>query len=285
MSHLRIFVADDHDLTRSVISALLTSHPGWEVCGEASDGLEAVKKIAEIKPDISVLDVAMPNKTGLEATHEIMQKDVSQKIIILTPTESEPTVREIFNAGARGFVVKARIIHDLNTAVEALERGRSFFGSRFADLIVREHLAEDRANGNGATTDREREDLQRLAKEITNPAQPRNPRGDMRHPLRKYAIALFIVVAAAAAAWLTYTDQWDRPWPAFHKLSTKIAPRSDAPALEPGNPDAKVWIDIHTGLYYCPGDDHYGKTPRGHYAKQSDAQIDRFEPAALKACE
>ena len=287
---LRIFVADDHEVTRAVISALLTAHPGWEVCGEAADGRDAVLKIEELKPDIAVLDIAMPNQSGLDAAREIVQSRASQKIVIVTPTETDAVVRNIFEAGARGFVVKARATQDLTYAIEALQRGRTFFGARFADLILRERLgnSEDGTSNRAALSamsEREREDLQRLAKELANPFQSPNRRGDMAHPLRKYAVALAALIVAAAAGWGTYTGQWDRIWPEVHRLSTKVGFKSDPPPAEEGNPETRVWVDIHTALYYCPGADSYGKTPRGRYTKQRDAQMDRFEPAGGKACE
>ena len=76
---LRIFIGDDHEVVRRGICSLLTSHSGWEICGEAGDGREAVEKIAQLKPDIVILDIGMPALNGLEATRQIMRNDPIKK--------------------------------------------------------------------------------------------------------------------------------------------------------------------------------------------------------------
>src|SRR5258705_2838544 len=123
---LRIFVTDDSEIVRRVLTALLASHPGWEVCGEAADGREALEKIAQLKPDIVLLDIDMPNLDGLEATRQIMQTHPSQKVIILTMTESEQIARDVFHAGALGFVLKANATHDLISAGFAMHTEDSY---------------------------------------------------------------------------------------------------------------------------------------------------------------
>ncbi|HTR66533.1 MAG TPA: response regulator transcription factor [Terriglobales bacterium] len=284
MPRLRLFIADEQDVTRCVLSSLLTSRSGWEVCGEAADGGDAVRKIEQLKPDIALLDLDLPDKNGLEVAREILQNLASPKIIMLTSAETEADARSIFAAGAFGFVVKSRATQELAFAVKEVQRGRSVFGARIADMLLRERLGANRSNGSNATTEREREALKRLAGELAAPQRQKKPQ-NLAHPLRIYAVAVLAVLVAAAAAWLTYTDQWDRAWPAFHKLSMSLGLKPDAAPLDVGNPETKVWIDIHTGLYYCPGSDLYGKTSRGRYTKQRDAQMDHFEAAERKSCE
>jgi len=134
MSALRILVADDHEVVRRGLCALLKSHAGWEVCAEAVDGREAVHKVNQLKPDIVILDIGMPNLNGLTAARQILHAHPQQKILILTICDAEQIVREVLNAGARGFVLKSDAARDLLDAVDALERNRTFFTSRVAKV-------------------------------------------------------------------------------------------------------------------------------------------------------
>ena len=134
LSALRILVADDHEVVRRGLCALLKSHDGWEVCAEAVDGREAVHKVNQLKPDIVILDIGMPNLNGLTAARQILHAHPQQKILILTMSDAEQIVREVLNAGARGFVLKSDAARDLLDAVDALERNRTFFTSRVAKV-------------------------------------------------------------------------------------------------------------------------------------------------------
>lgn len=166
MSPLRILVADDHEVVRRGLCALLASHAGWEVCGEASDGREAVEKVKHTKPDIVILDIGMPNLNGLAATRQILRNDSRQKVIILTVTDSEQVIRDVLDAGARGFVLKSDAARDLVSAVEALQLDRTFFTSRVGQLVLSGYLknGQTHAEPNIPTlTPREREVVQLLA--------------------------------------------------------------------------------------------------------------------------
>src|SRR5438876_11193256 len=104
---LRILLADDHEIDRRGLCALLQNHEGWEVCGEATDGREAVEKAKQLRPDVVILDVGMPNLNGLDATPQLMQYDPNSKVIVLTITDSDQFIREAFDACARGFALKS----------------------------------------------------------------------------------------------------------------------------------------------------------------------------------
>ena len=165
MSPLRILVADDHEIVRRGICALLKSHAGWDVCTEAADGREAVESAKQLDPDIVILDIGMPNVNGLTAARQILQNDPQQKILFLTITDSEQIVREVLQAGARGFVLKSDAARDLLTAVEALEKNRTFFTRRVSEMILEGYL-----NGEAqkeltepSVSPREREIVQLLA--------------------------------------------------------------------------------------------------------------------------
>ena len=165
MSALRILVADNHEIVRRGICALLKSHAGWDVCAEAADGREAVEKAKQLDPDVVILDIGMPNVNGLTAARQILQNDPQQKILILTITDSEQIVREVLQAGARGFVLKSDAARDLLTAVEALEKNRTFFTRRVSQMILEGYLngeAQKELTG-PSVSPREREIVQLLA--------------------------------------------------------------------------------------------------------------------------
>ena len=104
MNPLRILVADDHEIVRRGLVSLLKPHLGWEICGEARDGREAVEKAKALRPDVVILDVGMPNLNGLEAARQMLHNNPHTKILILTVTDADGVVRAVLDAGARGFV-------------------------------------------------------------------------------------------------------------------------------------------------------------------------------------
>jgi PAS domain S-box-containing protein len=126
---VRILVADDHEVIRRGVRALLAAGKDCEICGEAVDGQDAVEKARQLRPDLVIMDVSMPNLNGLEATRAIRRTLPSTQILILTQHDSQEMMRQALNAGARGFVVKSSVAHDLLNAVEAAKRGESFFDS------------------------------------------------------------------------------------------------------------------------------------------------------------
>ncbi len=127
MSTLRILIVDDHEVVRRGLRALIESHPGWEVCGEAATGREAVEKAKKLMPDVVLMDIAMPELTGLEATRQILQAAPQTGVLILTAYESEQLVREAREAGAQGYVLKSAAGRHLTRAIEALSQNKAFF--------------------------------------------------------------------------------------------------------------------------------------------------------------
>jgi DNA-binding NarL/FixJ family response regulator len=166
---LRILIADDHEVVRRGLCTLLQSHEGWEVCGEAKDGRETVEKAKQVKPDVVILDVGMPNLNGLAATRQLLQQNPQQKVIVLTITDSDQVIREALDAGARGFVLKSDAARDLISAVEALQANRMFFTPRVNDMKLAGFLDKGQNGSNGDSsksptlTPREREVIQLLA--------------------------------------------------------------------------------------------------------------------------
>ena len=173
---LRILIADDHEVARRGIRALLESHPGWEVCGEAKDGRETVELASTMKPDVILLDIGMPNLNGLEAARQILATSPEVAILILTMQDSDHVVRDVLRAGARGFLLKSDAGRELVAAVEALQSQRTFFTTRVSRMVLEGFLDRDHGpNGKHRSPDegnvltgREREVIQLLAEGKTS---------------------------------------------------------------------------------------------------------------------
>jgi len=133
---LRILVADDHDLVRQGLRSLLGDQPGWMVCGEATNGEEAVALSKQLRPDIAVVDIHMPGMDGVQATREILAVSLHTEILILTLDESREVVQAVTEAGARGIVMKSDAARDLVAAVAALARHEPFYTSKASQIIV-----------------------------------------------------------------------------------------------------------------------------------------------------
>jgi DNA-binding NarL/FixJ family response regulator len=140
MTALRILVADDHDVVRHGLRSLLESHHEWEVCGEACNGREAVELTSTLQPEIVIADIAMPEMTGLEATREILKQNPKTQVIILTMHESEELLREVLDAGARGYVLKTDKGRELISAIDAVRNHNTFFTSKVAEMVLHGYL-------------------------------------------------------------------------------------------------------------------------------------------------
>jgi DNA-binding NarL/FixJ family response regulator len=165
---VQILVADDHDIIRRGLKQLLTSRPGWEVCGEAKTGREAVAMAEKLKPDVVVMDISMPDLNGLEAARKIHKSFPKIGILILTLHFSDQLVLDIVEAGARAYIMKSDADRDLVSAVEALSNRRTFFTARAADMLLngfsKEKSIEDpHSHLRNRLTSREREIVQLLA--------------------------------------------------------------------------------------------------------------------------
>lgn len=170
MMPVRILVADDHEVVRQGVRAVLEGQAGWVVCGEARSGREAVAKAIELRPDVVVLDVTMPELNGLEATRQI-RRAVSAKVLILTVHESDQVVNEVVDAGAHGYVLKTDAGRTLVDAIRALLGHDTFFTERVhavADRRTETRRAATERQAPGGLTPREREVVQLLSEGKSN---------------------------------------------------------------------------------------------------------------------
>jgi DNA-binding NarL/FixJ family response regulator len=169
MNTFRILVADDHPIFRLGLCSLLGSHKGWEVCGEAADGREAVEKCTRLKPDLLILDICLPKLNGVDAARQILKNHPAQKILVVTDVNSEQVVQDCLAAGVRGWIFKSDAIDDLTPAVEELQRNKPAFSKLVSDLIMEGYL---RGHNVGPAaprlTFREREVLQLIGEGETN---------------------------------------------------------------------------------------------------------------------
>jgi DNA-binding NarL/FixJ family response regulator len=125
----RILVVDDHPAIRHMLHTFLELNPGWQVCGEASDGLEAVMKTTDLHPDIVIMDLDMPRLNGIEATRRIHKLTPSTRVLILTLHENDVLLKIAQDSGANGYVLKSESLEVLTHAIESVENSDRFFVS------------------------------------------------------------------------------------------------------------------------------------------------------------
>ncbi len=169
----RIVIADDHEMVRRGVVSTLGDVERWTVVAQADNGREAAALVEMHKPDIAILDLSMPELNGLDATRRILAVRPETCVLILTAHESEQLVREVLNAGARGYVLKSDAGRILVRAVEALLEGQTFFTSKVARLVLEGYLRAGAGEGDvperGQTLSaREREIVQLLAEGASN---------------------------------------------------------------------------------------------------------------------
>ena len=164
---VKILIADDHDVVRSGLRAVLEARPGWEVIAEASDGLAAVEQALAMTPDVVVLDYSLPLATGVEATRQIRARLPRTEVLIFTMHDSDALVREILQAGARGYVLKSDAQRYLVAAVESLAAHRPFFTGKVSEALLEAYLAKGGA-AQETLTSRERSVIQLIAEGHTN---------------------------------------------------------------------------------------------------------------------
>jgi DNA-binding NarL/FixJ family response regulator len=143
MSKIRVLIADDHTLVREGIAAMLRFYEDVEVVGEASDGKEAIEKASEIKPDVVLMDIAMPGLGGLEATVEIKKLHPDMKIIVLSQYDDKEYVSRFLKAGVSGYLLKKAVGSDLIAAIKAVIKGESYLYPSIAVSVIDGYLGKE----------------------------------------------------------------------------------------------------------------------------------------------
>jgi DNA-binding NarL/FixJ family response regulator len=170
---LRILIADDHDVMREGTRAVIERQPGWEVCGTAATGREAVAHTLRLVPDIVIMDMSMPDLNGLDAAVQIKRRLPLTEILMFTAHETDDLIREVFEIGVKSFILKSEAHHFLVDAIESLSRHKPFFTSSVSEILFSNIL--NRAEGNRDVNEpgrrvspREREVVQLLAEGKSN---------------------------------------------------------------------------------------------------------------------
>ncbi|MBI5904679.1 MAG: response regulator transcription factor [Deltaproteobacteria bacterium] len=171
MPRVRILVADDHALVREGIIAILKLHEDLEVAGEAADGKEAVQKAMKLRPDIVLMDIAMPGLGGLEATIEIRKAQPDVKILVLSQYDDKEYVNRLLTAGVSGYILKHAVGTDLVSAIRAVARGDSYLYPAITSSLIDDYLSGrdvSLTDPYDRLTDRERQVLKLIAEGHTH---------------------------------------------------------------------------------------------------------------------
>jgi DNA-binding NarL/FixJ family response regulator len=169
---IKVFLADDHPVVRSGLKTEFEKNKTIEIIGEASSGRETIEKVAELNPDVILMDISMPDMNGLEATEIIIKKNPEAKIIALSIHDNENYVREIIRLGAIGYVMKDAHPEELIKAIESVTRGQPYYSSRLVETVFKQHAEMMRKSKKSFKEDqltmREKEILKLLAEGCTN---------------------------------------------------------------------------------------------------------------------
>ena len=172
MSRLRLLLADDHTVVRQWLRKVLEDRPEWEVVAEAGDGREAVRLAETHKPDVAIVDVAMPLLNGIETTRQISRKSPTTRVLVLSMHADEAYVTQILQAGATGYLLKDSADVDLIQAVAAVAKGTSFFSPAIARVMLDDYVQKLAEKGvtdrYESLSEREREIFQLIAEGKAN---------------------------------------------------------------------------------------------------------------------
>ena len=166
MCAVSLLIADDHEVVRRGLCALIAEQSEWQIVAEAKDGRDAVIKATQFKPDVAILDISMPLLNGLEATRQIVKVSPGTKVLILTVHDADLLVSKVIQAGARGYILKTDLGRDLIAAVKALLANKTFFTAKVAQMVMDGYLGKGpKSSGEefSQITGREREVVQLLA--------------------------------------------------------------------------------------------------------------------------
>jgi DNA-binding NarL/FixJ family response regulator len=164
----QILIADDHEVVRSGLRAIIESRAGWAVSGEAANGKDALERTLETRPDVAILDYSMPLMTGSEVSRRIKSNHLRTEVLILTMHESEAILAEVLVTGARGLLLKSDARDHLIAAIEALLEHRPYFTNLVLEKLLREYQLNNRDRPAIELSSREQNVVQLVAEGYTN---------------------------------------------------------------------------------------------------------------------
>lgn len=166
---ISIVLADDHDLVREGLAALLRAENDFDVVGSVSNGLEMVKLLKSLKPDVAVIDIDMPDLNGIEATRKIKELSPATGVLILSMHSTSEIIHSAIKAGARGYLLKDTAAKNLGAAIKAVHIGRRFFSDAVTEAVLQQYIRQDGPlSPLESLSDREREILQLIAEGNSN---------------------------------------------------------------------------------------------------------------------
>jgi len=163
---IRVFIADDHEIMREGMCALLRRRPDVEVVGQAADGRQAVRLVKELAPDVVIMDIGMPNLNGIEATRQMVAENPKLKVMALSTHSDGAIVAKMLRAGASGYMLKDSAFAELMTGIDAMARGNTYLCTKIARVIFSDYvnmLTNPKWSGGDGLTSREIEVLQLVA--------------------------------------------------------------------------------------------------------------------------
>ena len=172
MKRIRIMIADDHGIVRKGLRLQLEQHKEFDIVGEATEGREAVRMAEELSPDVVIMDIAMPNLNGIQATAQVVKKNPQVGVIILSMYSDETYLMRTLAVGAKGYLLKESAEVDLDNAVRAVADGKPFFSPAIANALLQDYMRQLQQRGlqdsYDLLTEREKEVLQLLAEGKSN---------------------------------------------------------------------------------------------------------------------
>lgn len=168
---IRVLIADDHLVMRCGLRAIIDAMDGWEVCGEAATGREAVELALHLQPEIVVMDMTLPELTGLEATRQIKKDSPNSEVLMFTVHDQEELIHDVFEAGARSYILKTDGMEHLQAALRSLAEHKPYFTTEIGDILLKNYLQKKSpaaAPELAHLTNRERQIVQLLAEGKSN---------------------------------------------------------------------------------------------------------------------